>query len=297
MPTPAELFERERPRLTALAYRMCGSWADAEDVVQQVAIEWWGSSQEVDSAEGWLTTVTVRRAIDALRARQRDAAYIGPWVPEPLVEAAGPQDAVEHAETLTTAFLMLAESLTPPQRAVIVLRSLDYGHAEIGQMLDITTSASRQHQVRGMRRLAEVNDRPMERDASVRGVDRQAAVLLQAFLSATREGDLVTLTGLLHEQVRAYNDGGGRTRAARRVVAGASNVARFTIGVAARHGSQRVVRLATVNGTPGAVVTLSGTPHVLSLQIRDGRIYRIFDVCNPDKHGTLRHAEQRVPVG
>lgn len=296
-------FGDERRRLVSLAYRICGSWADAEDAVQQVAIEWMHPRETIVNSAAWLTRATVRRAIDVLRARRREASYVGPWVPEPLVEApdADPSLGAERAEALTTAFLMLAESLTPPQRAVIVLRALGYEHAEIADILDVSSATSRQHHVRGMRRLAEENGRPAAEDPSVfphaaGGLDRQARALLDAFLGAARRGDTEALASLLHDEVRAYNDGGGRTKAARRVLLGVSNVARFVVGVAALHEGRREAQQVRVNGTPGAIVILSGVSHVLSVQVRDGRIYRLFDVCNPDKQRSLRARAAAPPL-
>ncbi|WP_407317433.1 sigma-70 family RNA polymerase sigma factor [Isoptericola halotolerans] len=312
MPRPSETateggtagLDDERRRLTLLAYRMCGSWADAEDVVQQVYLEWWRAHESVDNGPGWLTRTTVRRAIDALRARQRDAAYVGPWLPEPVVQepSDGPHSAAEQSEAMSTAFLLLAESLTPPQRAVVVLRALRYEHAEVADILGISPAAARQHHVRGLRRLAERDGRapavaaimgPRSEGAQPSDARDETARLLTAFLTAARRGDTAALTALLHEDVRAYNDGGGRTRAARRVVTGGQHVARFVIGVAGRHEGRRAVRLVTVNGTPGALVTLADVGHVLSLEVRDGRIYRLFDVCDTDKLSALRTSALR----
>ncbi len=289
----AAAFERERRRLTLLAYRMCGSWGDAEDVVQAVALEWLRQPGPVADPAAWLTTVTVRRALDALRARRREASYVGPWVPEPVVHAGpDPHAEAERTEALTTAFLMLAEELTPPQRAVVVLRALGYEHTEIGEVLQISPAASRQHHSRGTRRLSELNGRDVHADPTLGltpGADqREAQRLLELFLRAARAGDVAALLGLLHADVVAYSDGGGRVRAARRPLYGPSNVARFTAGVTARHPAERsTAQLLAVNAGPGAVLTMSGDRHVISLQVRDGRIYRLFDVANPDKHAGL----------
>lgn len=286
------MTEAERHRLVLLAYRICGSWADAEDVVQQASLEWLRLVRPADNPAGWLTRTTVRRAIDVLRARQRAASYAGPWLPEPVVTAPGPHDAVEHDETLSIAFLTLAETLTSPQRAVVVLRALDFSHAEIAEILDISAAASRQHQLRATRRL-ELAGPSVGRGSAARmsvkaGAAAQAAHLLGAFVAAARAGDVDRLIELLHAEVRAYQDGGGKARAARRVLVGAANVARFTVGVAALHRARRTVAFVDVNGAPGAVIMLSGIAHVLSAEIRGGRIYRLFDVCNPDKLTTLR---------
>lgn len=121
-------------------------------------------------------------------------------------------------------------------------------------------------------------------------------MLLEAFLDAARRGDTEALAVLLHDEVRAYNDGGGRTRAARRVLVGVRNVARFVVGVAARHRARREVQPVRENGAAGAVVTLSGIPHVLSIQARDGLISRLFDVCNPDKQRGLRQLAAETPT-
>lgn len=295
MPRDAQTFEAERRRLTLLAYRVCGSWADAEDVVQQVAVEWLQAPSPVHNPGGWLTRAAVRRALDRLRGRQREPRYVGPWVPEPIVEGIEnrPHEAVERTEALSMAFLVLAEQLTPPQRAVVVLRALDHAHTEIADILDITPAASRQHHTRGTRRLARLSWRGGGEDEGanptheVAPSTHETTALLRSFLAAARDGDVEALAGLLHEDVRAYQDGGGRVRAARHVLVGASKVARFVVGVAALHEARPAVGWATVNGAPGAVVTLGGVPHVLSLEVRDGRIHRLFDVCNPDKLGGL----------
>ncbi|QGN31741.1 sigma-70 family RNA polymerase sigma factor [Microlunatus sp. Gsoil 973] len=163
--TAATDFENERPRLLRIAYRMLGSLTDAEDVVGDVAVEWLQTDQP-DNPAGWLTTVTVRRSLDQLRRRRRERrAYVGPWLPEPRVTAITdlPADAGEREAELSLGFLRLAESLTPIQRAVIILRSLDYGHAEIADLLEISQEASRQHDHRARAKLganAAELDRP-----------------------------------------------------------------------------------------------------------------------------------------
>lgn len=174
-------FESQRHRLTLLAYRMCGSWTDAEDTVQTVAIEWLRAADDVANPAGWLTQVTVLRSIDALRARQREAAYVGPWLPEPLVTAidTDPLGELERSEALSTAFLVLAESLTPPQRAVVVLRALGYEYAEIAEILGITAATCRQHHVRGLRRLDRVNRRDVEHDPGISNISGTACLLRQ----------------------------------------------------------------------------------------------------------------------
>ena len=298
----SEELERERRRLMLLAYRMTGSWTDAEDVVQTAVAECLGAPVKVQNLAGWLTRVTVRRSIDALRSRIRQPNYVGLWLPEPLVvEKDGPFHRLEESMALSTAFLVLAESLTPPQRAVVMLRTLGYVHAEIADALQISIVASRQHHSRAIRILGEVNGRRIENDPGLglrssdgqaREETRTAEDLLIAYLDAARLGDVQSLIVILHEQVIAYQDGGGKVSAALRALLGPSNVARFTTGVARLHLGQRSARPVTVGGTLGVLLSLTETRHVISVQIRDGLIYRLFDVCNPEKHGTL----SRLPV-
>lgn len=291
-PDPTTALAEHRERLLRLGYRMLGSWQDAEDVVQEVSVEYLRAPVPANPG-GWLTTVTVRRSIDALRARQRGPEYVGPWLPEPLLDGPAPgqltqriEDPAESAErldTLSTGFLLLAEALTPPQRAVLVLRSLDTSHAEVAEALGISVPASRQLERRAKQALAQHEPGGLPGDA------RTEESLLAAFLRAARDGDVAALTGLLHDQVIAYNDGGGRTRAALRPLIGPERVARFAAGVSGLHERQ-TVRAVWANGRPARVVTLSGVPHLVTIEARDGRIFRITDLSNPDKLSQLPEA-------
>ncbi|UCR89363.1 sigma-70 family RNA polymerase sigma factor [Mycetocola spongiae] len=279
----------ERERLIRLAYRMLGSRVEAEDVVQEVLWEL-HRAVGVENPGGWLTTVTVRRSIDALRRRERERDYIGPWLPEPLLErraprgaAPGPAEAAERDDTLGYAFLVLAESLTPPQRAVTVLRALGSPHEEIARILGISPAASRQH----ARRAGVVLEAGRAGRPAGPAADAENERLLRAFLRAAREGDLAALEAVLHADVVSYNDGGGRVRAALNPIYGRPRVARFSAGVAALHATRRRVRFLRVNGRPGAVLTLSGGVHILSVEVREGAIFRVYDVLNPAKHGAL----------
>ncbi|MEB4615604.1 sigma-70 family RNA polymerase sigma factor [Leucobacter sp. M11] len=290
--TAEAVLAAERERLVRVAYRMLGSLSDAEDVVQGVSVEFL-RAPEPENPEGWLTTVTVRRAIDALRVRQREQSYRGPWLPEPLLADRAPGHAqrghgdpaalAERLDTLSTGFLVLAETLTPPQRAVVVLRSLEHSHAEIAEALGISVAASRQLDRRARARLAEREPVGEPGDAAAE------RTLLTAFLSAARDGDVAGLTALLHAEVIAFNDGGGRTRAARRPLLGPDRVARFAAGVSGLHDSQ-AARPVWANGRPAAVVTLSGVAHLVTVEVRDGRIARITDLSDPGKLGGLPEA-------
>lgn len=284
MITPYDV-DRERPRLIRIAYRMLGSLADAEDVVGDVAVE---SLRAVESENpaGWLTTVTVRRSLDLLRRRQRERqTYLGPWLPEPRVTAVTdlPADAGDREAELSIGFLHLAETLTPPQRAVIILRSLGYEHSEIADILQMSTAASRQHEHRARIRLdaaaAEIDHPAGDHTRMHR---REARQLLGRFLAAARRGDLDRLLRTLHDDVVGYSDGGGRVRAARNPITGPLKLARFVLGVT-RRNPDTVVETVLINGRPGICVVLAGNRHLITLEARDGRIHRFYDISNPDK--------------
>jgi RNA polymerase sigma-70 factor (ECF subfamily) len=283
MMSEATDFDDQRPRLLRIAYRMLGSVSDAEDVVGDVAVEWLQSG-EPDNPPGWLTTVTVRRSLDLLRRRKRERrTYVGPWLPEPRVTAITdlPAAAGEREAELSIGFLRLAERLTPVQRAVIILRSLDYSHAEIADLLEISEAASRQHDHRARARLGAT---ATEIDAADDRRDEAAAAhrLLVRFLAAARRGDLDRLLALLHDDVVAYSDGGGLAKAARRPVAGPLKVARLIIGITRRNPEIRAEAV-LINGRIGVSMVLAGRQNLLTLEVRDGRIHRFYDIANPEK--------------
>jgi RNA polymerase sigma-70 factor (ECF subfamily) len=272
-------FQDLRPLLFALAYRMLGTRADAEDVVQDAYLRWQAVPlEQVQSPKSYLTTVVARLALDGLKSahRQRET-YIGPWLPEPLVEPMGTKP-VEMAESLSLAFLHLLESLSPTERVAFLLREVfDASYEEVAEVLETSEPNSRQIVARARRHLQDRRPRfAVDRD-------RQAAVLRE-FLSACATGDPSQLTALLSENAVLYTDGGGKVSAALNPIFGADRVVRFLIGVG-RKIPALSVELAGVNGGLGAILRDGDKPYcVLALDLApNGSIGSLYIVSNPDK--------------
>jgi RNA polymerase sigma-70 factor (ECF subfamily) len=280
-------FLEQRPRLFSIAYRMLGSASEAEDVLQEAYLRWQAAPRDdVESVAGYLTSVVVRLSIDVLRsARVRREAYVGPWLPEPLVVDAepGPDEAAELADSVSLAFLVLLEELTPVERAVFLLREVfGYDFSTVAAMVGKSEANCRQLVVRGRRHVAERRTR-FEADS------RHGRELTAQFLAACMSGDLEGLLGLLADDVVVWSDGGGKAQAARRPVVGKHKAARFLTGIAAKGGADYTGRLVAVNGQPGGVFGKDGRiDYALALDILDGQIVGVRLVANPDK---LRHLQ------
>jgi RNA polymerase sigma-70 factor (ECF subfamily) len=283
----AEVFEAHRPRLTGIAYGMLGTVAEAEDVVQDAYLRWHGADTgQIRSAEGFLVTVTTRLAIDRLRsARVRREAYVGPWLPEPLVadeSAPDPADVAAEAEQLSLALLTTLERLNPVERAVLLLRDVfDLEYAEIADVVERSPANCRQIAVRARERVGDTSrSRPVDPE--------QEAALVTAFLAAVADGDVERLTGLLAADVTLWSDGGGVVRAARVPILTAPKVARFFVGVARKAPEGLTARHVRVNGDPGLRLEApDGTVGVLAFEVADDRIAGIRYVSNPAKLGHL----------
>lgn len=265
--TAAEELVAHRPMLYGLAYRLLGSAHDADDVLQDAYLRWLGADREaVAEPRRYLSRIVTHLAMDRLRARQAEP-YVGPWLPEPV--PAGEVDPAEHRESLSLAVLHLLERLTPPERAVYVLRTaFDLPYPEIAEILDRTPEDCRQLHHRATRHLPAAPRFAATADERERLLDR--------FLAAAREGDLAALKRLLAADATAWSDGGGRVKAARRPILGADRVARFFAGI---YGGACAPRPVTLAGDPGAVVGR----HVLTIDIVDGLIRGVYLVSNPDK--------------
>ena len=275
-----------RPLLIALAYRMVGSFTEAEDLVQEALLRLHraqAEGTEIASTRAFLTTVTTRLAIDHLRsARVRREAYLGPWFPEPLVDELAP-DVAGHAEmsdSLSMAFLLLLETLSPAERAVFLLHEVfEYQYGEIAQILDKSETNCRQIMVRARRRIDEGKPRfaasRAERDK-----------LAERFLASCQDGDLDALIDLLSADVTFSGDGGGKAVAFTDPIVGRRRVTRLLIGLVGKllaHGG--VVRLVHLGGSPGLMLydNRQRLLAVWSLDIAGGQVQTIRGVVNPDK--------------
>ncbi|MFF9350372.1 RNA polymerase sigma-70 factor [Streptomyces sp. NPDC014734] len=281
----ADVFERHRSVLTGVAYRMLGRIADAEDVVQEAWLRWSSASREdVREPRAYLVRITTRLAVDRLRqVRSQREAYVGPWLPEPLVTDFGPSvpDTVERAvlaESVSMAVLVVLESLSPLERAVFVLReAFGFPYAEIAVTLDRSEAAVRQLAGRARRHVEERKPR-----FDVDPVRRRD--LTDRFLAAAAGGDIEELLATLAPDVRLVGDSGGRAKAPLRVIEGADKVGRFLFAVAHDRTPDLGVRGVELNGGPGVLVLSGGKPDsVVQVDIRDGLIQCVYIVRNPDK--------------
>jgi RNA polymerase sigma-70 factor, ECF subfamily len=272
-------FQQYRPLLLGLAYRLLGSMWDAEDVVQDAYLRWTRTDRsEVREPRAFLVTVVSRLALDQLRsARVTREAYPGPWLPEPVASGSlGPLDTVELRDTVSYATLHLMEQLSPPERAVFVLReAFGLPYDDIADIVGATPAACRQHFRRAGDHLTDGRQRfhPSSEDHTA---------LLSRFLDAAGSGDLAGLTDLLTDDVTAWNDGGGKRRAALRPIVGRRNVLAFVTGLVTRYPID-AARIVDVNGATAMAVTSEGEDQLVTLDVRDGRIHAIFAVRNPDK--------------
>lgn len=289
------LLDQLRPRAFAIAYRMLGSVADAEDIVQDALLRVHGElarGERIASPRAYVATVTTRLAIDELRsARSRRERYVGEWLPEPLVSDPVGDQAMqaEMAESLSLAFLVVLETLSPEQRAVLLLRDVfDYSYAEVAEIVGKSEDNTRQLAVRARR---HVEERRPRFEAS----REQRDELARRFFAAAQEGDLPALEALLADDIVLHGDGGGKVPALARSLHGRSRVAR-TLLAWSRQGARiagSAIRQVEVNGQPGALL-LDPDGHVIgvwSLDIADGQVQGVSSMINPDK---LQHLG---PVG
>lgn len=299
-----EAFQSLRRLLFAIAYRMLGSATEAEDVVQEAWLRWHQANPaEIESPKAWLSTVVTRLCLDHLKsARVQREEYVGPWLPEPIrtdgaggtgsagrggingVASAGDADA-RSAEPMDTAsislaFLVLLESLTPAERAVYLLREVfDYSHAEVAAIVGKEEATCRQLHHRARAHVCE--GRP--RFAPTR---REHERLLGSFVHAITMGDLEGLKQVLAEDATLWSDGGGKVLAARNPIHGGTAIARFFVGIIkkAPPGAGQSYEILTVNGWPALVGRMDGVVNmVLDIETDGHRIVGVRSVLNPDK--------------
>jgi len=273
----------ERNQLINVAYRLLGSLADAEDAVQETYARWYalspGERDAIASPAGWLTKVAGRVCLDVLRsARVRRERYVGEWLPEPLpdrTEWADPADRITLDESVTMAFLVVLESMTPAERVAFVLHDVfQYPFADVAEIVGRTPAACRQLASSARRRVADA--RPEEVP------EPRRAGVVRDFKRAWEAKDVGALVALLDPGARAVGDGGGAVSAVTHPVTGAEQVARYAVELIAR--VDLVLEERTVNGRPGLVARRGGVVvAVLAFEVAGGRITHIWAMRNPDK--------------
>ena len=281
-------FEEHRALLFSVAYRMLGSVAEAEDVLQETFIRWQrarSSGEEIRSPKAFLVTVASRLCINHLEsARSRREEYVGEWLPEPLVtQEEGTARQIEVDESVSMALLLMLERLTPSERAVFLLHEVfDYRHAEIAEALGVTEANCRQL-LRRARRHVRLS-RPRFRAPAT-----EHSELLERFARAAGNGDMDQLVSLLSGSVVMHTDGGGNASALRLPIHGPERVAQASV-----HGLRRLLalgvlqRVVQINGRAGIVSYVDGRPQsVFTIEEKDGRIEAIYVVTNPEKLGHL----------
>lgn len=276
----SEAFERLRPRLFGVAYGIVGSVADAEDVLQDAWVAWSGFDRAtVRSVDAYLVRLVAHRALNSLRAQQRRReTYVGPWLPEPVETAQGPEDAAALADSVTFALLVLLEQLSPLERAAFVLREVfEVPAPEVGRTLGRSPAAVRQLVSRARAHLSRAGGEAR--------YDVDAALhhrLAGDFVTAMRSGDITTVLTLIAPEVTLVTDGGGTVQAALRPVVGRDNVLRFFQGLATRYPGWSAEHT-ELNGLPALVVHAGDTVSAVHFGVRDGVVTDIWVVRNPAK--------------
>ncbi|QNQ09467.1 sigma-70 family RNA polymerase sigma factor [Sphingomonas alpina] len=281
------IFEAQRPRLLRLAYRMLGSFSEAEDVVQDAWLRWQRADVAVETPAAFLSRIVTRLCLDVIKsARVRRETYIGEWLPEPLLDTAGE----EPADDLTMTLMMALERLSPLERAAFLLHDV-FGVAlnEVAATLDRDAGAVRQLAVRARKHVHDARPRfPVEQEEADR--------IAEAFFAASRSGDTQMLKTLLADNVVLQADGGGRVLSFRNPIVGVDRMLRLFAGLHRKFGEHGMVMIRPVwiDGLPGYVSSERGEVlQTTALEIEDGRITGIYIMRNPDK---LKHVELALAV-
>jgi RNA polymerase sigma-70 factor (ECF subfamily) len=293
MSNDATTFEAQRSHLLGIAYRMLGEMAGAEDVVQEAWLRWQRNDEDVRDARAWLSAVTVRLALDALRkVRSRRESYVGPWLPEPLLPddmralaADAPAARAELASDLSLALLHLLERLSPEERAAFILHdAFDCDYRDIAATLDKSEDACRKLVSRARERVRA--DRPRHK-----ATPEQHRALIARFSEAVLAQDDKRLMTLFAPDVMFYSDGGGRVPAAINPVFGADHVTRLVIGLARKGLTDPRVEAGTINGQFALILSeAAGLHSVVTADVEDDRITAVYVIRNPDKLERMRAA-------
>ena len=285
-------FESLRPHLMAVAYRLTGTVADAEDIVQEAWLRWDRQDQAITDLRAWLTTVVSRLGLDRLRsAAHRRETYTGNWLPEPVVtgfDGTEPLSALVAREDARFAAMVVLERLNPDQRVAFVLHDgFAVPFAEVAQVLGINEAAARQLASRARRALTSQGAQPAPKP------DPSHSEAVGKLMAAMADGDLDAVVALLHPDVTLTGDANGKASTAAQIIRGPDKVARFLLGLARRYGPAFVTenQLALINGELGAYTAgfpaadgqRAMSPRITAMTVRDGKVCAIWDVANPDK--------------
>lgn len=279
-----ESFNAHRGQLFGIAYRMLGSVAEADDMVQETWLRWQKQDAGgIESPKAWLIATTTRLCIDQLRsARRQREEYYGVWLPEPLVEnaPASPENSAMLAESLTMAFMLMLETLDPVERAVFVLREVfDYDYVDIAAIVGKTEANCRQIVRRSKLQLAT--------PAVAATPSETARRVVEKFMDAAASGEVGDLLALLTADATLFSDGGGRVAAAGRPIHSADHISRFFVGIRDRQPADVALRFVAINGRPGVLMSSGG--HIfnaVSFDLDGERVRAIYIVRNPEK---LKH--------
>jgi RNA polymerase sigma-70 factor (ECF subfamily) len=289
-----DLFQTHRPALFAVAYRMLGSATDAEDILQDAWLRFASARpSDLRSAKAYLTTIVTRLCLDRLKsARATREEYVGPWLPEPVVtgDRPGPERSLAQAESVTLAFMVLLETLSPEERAVFLLREVfDYEYGEIAAMLEMSSANCRQLFHRAKGRIAE-------RKPRFRAAMDEKRPLVERFVRAFSEGSEAGLTSVLAEDIGFWSDGGGKVLAARRPIFGRDQVVSLLLGFRRTAPAIGVplesvtLDIVEVNGEPAVLLRVAGhLDGVYVMAVEEGAITAIRVVRNPDKLTYIEH--------
>jgi RNA polymerase sigma-70 factor (ECF subfamily) len=273
-------FLKVRPRLFGIAYRILGSAAEAEDIVQDVWLRWQATDRSVVlDPPAFLATTTTRLAVNvAQSARSRRETYVGPWLPEPVDTSADPHLGAERGQALGLAVLLLLEKLSPTERAAYVLReAFDYPYRQIAEILQLEEANTRQLVTRARQHIADGRRTPVNADEQGR--------LLEAFIAAAQKGDIATLEGLFASDAVSYSDGGGVVRtAARAPVSGSERVAKFIASFAWHFWADVTLKLVDINGQASILISRSGdTVGLVAIDASAQGIDQIMWIMRPSK--------------
>jgi RNA polymerase sigma-70 factor (ECF subfamily) len=270
-------FQCEQKRLLRLAYRMLGSFSEAEDVVQDSWLKWEQVEGGIDSPAAYLTRIVTRLCLDRLKsARSRRETYIGPWLPDPLVGSTDPDEMI--ADDLTVTLMLAMERLSPLERAAFLLHDVfDVALSDVAVTLSREPAAVRQLASRARKHIQAARPR-----FSVEAAE--ADRITQAFFVAARDGDTASLASLLAQEVEIHSDGGGKVMAFRNVIRGVDRALRLFAGLQRKNApTAQLLRTAEIDGLPGYISVDRGLVQTTALDIRDGKIAAIYIVRNPDK--------------